>query len=348
MRSPWLEFALTLRRRPGQPVKVFDRDLAPPGPAFDLDDGIEGDERDAEVRRMCRNAGVAPAKHGVQTVLAVTRVAAGPRFAPVACACDVIKIAAPRPLHEISGDRRGVAQLRRCTRQKRFGNRWKGPGENPDHARGRRCARAHRRARAVGEAFDSIEARKPREVDEAVGPRGAAFHQVQKVGAAREIGGTRFRRQLQSLRKSSPAGNIRMSSCRMPPVCFGESFLRVEHGLGDAAIGAASAEIAAHALAHAFRVVTGLPLLDQADRAHDLAWRAEPALQTVMGNEGGLHRMKAAAVGYAFDRKHIGAVVAESESQARIDAPAIDQDGARAALAAVAALLRAGEVKTLA
>ena len=61
-------------------------------------------------------------------------------------------------------------------------------------------------------------------------------------------------------------------------------------------IGAASAEISAHALAHAFGVVTGLPLLDQADRAHDLAGRAEPALQTVMGNEGGLDRMELVAV----------------------------------------------------
>ena len=47
--------------------------------------------------------------------------------------------------------------------------------------------------------------------------------------------------------------------------------------------------------AYPLRVVAGLPFLDQADRAHDLARRAEPALEAVMGDEGGLHRMQLVA-----------------------------------------------------
>ena len=113
-------------------------------------------------------------------------------------------------------------------------------------------------------------------------------------------------------------------------------------------IGAAAAEIAAHALADAFRVVAGLALAHQADRAHDLARRAEAALEAVMGDEGGLHRVEPVAVGEALDRQHVGAVQADGQRQAGIDAPPVDQHRAGAALAAVAALLGSGQVKTLA
>ena len=80
------------------------------------------------------------------------------------------------------------------------------------------------------------------------------------------------------------------------------SRLGVQHGLGDAGIGAAAAEIAAHALADALGVVAGLALADQADGAHDLARRAEAALEAVVRDEGGLHRMQRVAVGEALDR----------------------------------------------
>ena len=77
-----------------------------------------------------------------------------------------------------------------------------------------------------------------------------------------------------------------------PSPAVGELFLRLQHRLGDAAIGAAAAEIAAHALADALGIVAGLALRDQADGAHDLARRAEAALEAVMRDEGGLHRMQ--------------------------------------------------------
>ena len=66
----------------------------------------------------------------------------------------------------------------------------------------------------------------------------------------------------------------------MPPplLAFGQLPLRLENGFGDAAISAAAAEIAAHALADSLGIVARLPFRDQADRAHDLAGRAEAAL----------------------------------------------------------------------
>jgi hypothetical protein len=47
----------------------------------------------------------------------------------------------------------------------------------------------------------------------------------------------------------------------------------------------------------------------------------------------------------ALDREDIGAVIADRESKARIDPPAIDKDRAGAALPAVATLLGSSQVK---
>ena len=65
-----------------------------------------------------------------------------------------------------------------------------------------------------------------------------------------------------------------------------------KHGVGDPDIGAAAAQIAAHALADTLGVVPGLVFLDQADGAHDLARRAESALKAVMSDEGRLNGME--------------------------------------------------------
>src|SRR6202035_262333 len=119
---------------------------------------------------------------------------------------------------------------------------------------------------------------------------------------------------------------------------LGDAFLCVQHSVGNSPIGAASAEISAHAFSYAFRVIAGLPFLDQGDRAHDLARRAEPALEAVMSDESGLDGMEPVAAGDALDREDVGAVVADGQCQARIDPPSVDQDGTRAALAPVASL----------
>src|SRR4029079_9245069 len=106
----------------------------------------------------------------------------------------------------------------------------------------------------------------------------------------------------------------------------------------------AAAEIAAQAFADPFGIIARLPFTEHADRTHDLAGRAEAALKAVMGDEGGLHRMQLIAARDAFDGEDVGAVMADGEREAGVDATAIDQDGAGAALAAVASLLGAGKV----
>ena len=67
-----------------------------------------------------------------------------------------------------------------------------------------------------------------------------------------------------------------------------------------------------------------------------------------MGDKRLLHRMQPIAPRHAFDREDIGAVVTDRQRKARIDPPSVDDDGAGAALAAVAALLGSGQIKALA
>ena len=56
-----------------------------------------------------------------------------------------------------------------------------------------------------------------------------------------------------------------------------------------------------------------------------------------------LHRMQVAVAGQAFDRGDVGAVRLDREHGARLHRLAVDQDGARAADAGLAADVRAGE-----
>ena len=131
----------------------------------------------------------------------------------------------------------------------------------------------------------------------------------------------------------------------------------------DVRIGGATADVAAHPLAD-FRVGqrgmrdrqvlgdvarhAGVAFGQHADRRTDLSRCAVAALEAVMLDEGGLHRMQRFAVGQAFDGGDRLAVVHDRERQAGIDAPSVQQHGAGAALAVVAAFLRAGHRHMLA
>jgi hypothetical protein len=134
----------------------------------------------------------------------------------------------------------------------------------------------------------------------------------------------------------------------MLPAAFGKPSLCLQHGVRDPGIGTAPAEISAHAFAHTLGIVAGLTFPDQADRDHDLAWRAEPALKAVMCDEGGLDGMERVTLRQAFDRQDMRAVVTDRESKTRIDASPIDEDRTCAALSAVAALLGPGQVEAFA
>ena len=105
----------------------------------------------------------------------------------------IVEIGASRPLQEIAADRRRVAQLRRGSGQKRFGNGRKALGEIAIVGKiGVADQRADAHA-AVGKVFDPVEAGKMRDVDEPIGLRHAALHQIEKIGAGGEIGGAGFR-----------------------------------------------------------------------------------------------------------------------------------------------------------
>ena len=93
---------------------------------------------------------------------------------------------------------------------------------------------------------------------------------------------------------------------------------------------------------------TGLRLGEHADGRADLAGSAVAALEAVALDEGGLQRVQRARRAQAFDRHDLVALVHDGERQARVDAPAVDQHGAGAALPVVAALLGAGQVQMLA
>ena len=83
-------------------------------------------------------------------------------------------------------------------------------------------------------------------------------------------------------------------------------------------------------------------------RGHDHARRAESTLQAVLFPEGVLDRVKLAVRGEALDRVTLRAVGLHGEDGARLHRRAVQEDGAGAALARVAADVRAGETERVA
>src|SRR6267142_1922170 len=151
------------------------------------------------------------------------------------------------------------------------------------------------------------------------------------------------------------------------PDCSGTVSLAIPFGDfadggDDVGVSGAAANIAAHAFGD-FGIGEGrhggdihrrpawparLVLGDECDSRADLAGRAVPALESVMTDERGLHRMERAVLCQAFDGGDLVAVMHHRERQAALDALAVHEDGAGAALSLVAALLRAGQRDMLA
>jgi hypothetical protein len=142
---------------------------------------------------MRRDAVLAPAENGVKPVVAAAGVAARTGIAFVAGAGDVVEVRAARALQEIAADGRGIAQLRRGSRQKRFGHGREAPREIAIVRKLRivnQCADAHA---AIWKILDIIEPRKMGDVDEPVREADASFHQIEEIGASGEIDGARVR-----------------------------------------------------------------------------------------------------------------------------------------------------------
>ena len=89
-------------------------------------------------------------------------------------------------------------------------------------------------------------------------------------------------------------------------------------------------------------------VLQQVDRAHDHAGRAEPALQAVLFAKCGLHGMQRVAVGQALDSRDLRALGLYCEQGAALDRAAIHVNDAGAALAGVTAHVRAGQTEVVA
>jgi len=123
----------------------------------------------------------------------------------------------------------------------------------------------------------------------------------------------------------------------------------------------AATDVARHALAYLIvrefhaprapdvrRDVARCALFDFAqhpDRRTDLTGRAVAALETVVLDEGGLDGVEfsiRACSGETFDGCDFASVINYGEREARVDAPAVNEHRARAALAVIATLLRAG------
>jgi hypothetical protein len=112
----------------------------------------------------------------------------------------------------------------------------------------------------------------------------------------------------------------------------------------DVLIAGATAEIAGNPLADLalgrLRVV-----LQQPDRRHDHPGRAETALQPMFFPEAFLQRVQLAVRGEALNRRDCRSIGLHREQRAGLRAPAVDEDGAGAALRGVAADVGAGQTQ---
>src|SRR5262249_23250957 len=112
-------------------------------------------------------------------------------------------------------------------------------------------------------------------------------------------------------------------------------------------VSAAAANIATHELAD-FLCGFCPTLRDQPCRRANLPRRAVAALERIMVDERLLQRMPRALCRDALDRGCLRSVVHDGKRQARIGAPPVDEHGAGAALALIAAFFRPRQVQMLA
>src|SRR4051812_16715058 len=128
----------------------------------------------------------------------------------------------------------------------------------------------------------------------------------------------------------------------------------------DPRIGSAAADVAAHALANFIGVqvsradfsqvggdIAGIAspgFLQKRDGGADLSWCAVAALKPIVFKERRLHRMQLIATRQTFYGGDLLAFMRQRQREAAIDAAAIRQNGACAALSVVATFLSAGEL----
>jgi len=184
---------------------------------------------------------------------------------------------------------------------------------------------------AIRQGFDTLQAGnasnvdEPRRLDDAdarpieeLGPTGE-HHRVRQTGESNRI---------------CARGRLRIPEIAQSHFLPGSGF----DGGGDLRISGATTDIAAHPLAD-FRVRARGALGDAAHRRHDLPAGTKPALEGVVVDEGLLDGVKVWPIREPFDRRDLAPIRRRGKHQAGIHPPAVQQHGAGAAFAAVAALL---------
>src|SRR3954463_4104270 len=115
----------------------------------------------------------------------------------------------------------------------------------------------------------------------------------------------------------------------------------------DVLVARAAAEVSLQAAPDVLVGELAVALPDQVDRVHDHPWRAEAALQAVVLPEGLLHGVQLSVLRDALDRGDRRPVGLDGEQRAGFDRAAVEVDRAGAALAGVAADLRAGQAEAV-
>src|ERR1700681_2489570 len=113
----WLQHGLTLRRVPGQDVKVRNRNTPLALGSAYMNGGFERGHCHVHVRRIRSNAMFARAEDSQTPICSSDRRATRAGLALVAWHIGSAEIHAPRPLQQIASSRRHVAKLRRRTAQ---------------------------------------------------------------------------------------------------------------------------------------------------------------------------------------------------------------------------------------
>src|ERR1043166_3471569 len=129
------------------------------------------------------------------------------------------------------------------------------------------------------------------------------------------------------------------------------AFILALHGADDRVedfhVAGAAAEIAGESLADV-GLGRARRTFEEADGGEHHAGRADAALRAAALDQRLLHGVEALAVGDTFDRRDPRALDLRDGDEATIDQLAVEDDGARAAFALAAALLRARELQPLA
>ena len=253
-------------------------------------------------------------------------------------------------LQQVAADGRGIAQLRRGARQQRFGDGGIGPREvRVVREIGIAHQRADAQARRRPAARCGRDPARRRDVDQAVGPRRARSSSGRAGWCPTRDRPRRAPPTPRRPRRRWRAGHSRSSSCRVPPL----------------ALRPASSAPPARPRRSRHRPSSGRdcrssPRGCARDRRPPGLRSMSPTALMIWPGVQKPHwkpscAMKAACTGWSSSPRATPSMVViaapsrvTASARQELIAPAVDQDGAGAALAAIAALLGAGQVETLA